>query len=542
MWLELQPTLAQLGTTLTKDLLPALQKIWQAIAPVLIPVMKVWIGLIANNLKTSFQVIAGAISFVAALLTGDFAGAWQAAQKVAQAVMNGIIGVYNNTIGRLPGVSKIDMQTFADNVDTSATKAAESISTSMADSVISVKDAGTKIIQSEKATSKELAKEQEKRLEATETFWADMAQSSADYRKDELAANLTLYDATNTEYKLALASLSTMSADHLAALQAGNDDASDHELAMQIIANRDYAEAQKTADDAAVLVAKTIADDALAAEVLHRADLLTALDSHIGLVAEAIKTADGNEKTALETQLSDLKKKRDAAYTASQTDRLTAAQAEIDAVAEKIQTAQGAELAALQAHQALLIAQYGTLVAGINAEIAKVAKVPAAAAGDLAPGEGRDLNNPGGSRKGGLDDAEIEAARAAGRTHIVDPYNGKVYAFNYGGAQTNVLEPGVQDAAIAALVGGQAPGAQRGSLIRGVRSPLGRMIRVGENGTDEGIFPLPPGLLDALRNGSGGGAGGGRQQPLVIPVSLGGETLATIYVEGKRVAVRESRD
>ena len=117
VWLELQPTLAQLGTTLTKDLLPALQKIWQAIAPVLIPVMKVWIGLISNNLKTSFQVIAGAISFVAALLTGDFAGAWQAAQKIAQAVMNGIIGVYNNTIGRLPGVSKIDMQTFADNVD-----------------------------------------------------------------------------------------------------------------------------------------------------------------------------------------------------------------------------------------------------------------------------------------------------------------------------------------------------------------------------------------------------------------------------------------
>ena len=31
-------------------------------------------------------------------------------------------------------------------------------------------------------------------------------------------------------------------------------------------------------------------------------------------------------------------------------------------------------------------------------------------------------------------------------------------------------------------------------------------------------------------------------QKTVIPVSLGGETLATIYVEGKRVAVREGRD
>ena len=27
--------------------------------------------------------------------------------------MNGIIGVYNNTIGRLPGVSKIDMKEFS---------------------------------------------------------------------------------------------------------------------------------------------------------------------------------------------------------------------------------------------------------------------------------------------------------------------------------------------------------------------------------------------------------------------------------------------
>ena len=31
--------------------------------------------------------------------------------------MNGIINVYNNTIGLIPGVSKIDMLAFADNIE-----------------------------------------------------------------------------------------------------------------------------------------------------------------------------------------------------------------------------------------------------------------------------------------------------------------------------------------------------------------------------------------------------------------------------------------
>ena len=77
-----------------------------------------------------------------------------------------------------------------------------------------------------------------------------------------------------------------------------------------------------------------------------------------------------------------------------------------------------------------------------------------------------------------------------------------------------------------------AQGAQYGAFVRGSR--MGSLVRVGENNTDEHIIP-------SSRMNGGNGAGSG-QQPLVIPVSLGGETLATIYVEGKRVAVREGRD
>ena len=74
------------------------------------------------------------------------------------------------------------------------------------------------------------------------------------------------------------------------------------------------------------------------------------------------------------------------------------------------------------------------------------------------------------------------------------------------------------------------PAAQHGAAVRGSR--YGSLVRVGENFTNENITPV----------GRGGGSGGGSGPPMVIPVNLGGETLATIYVEGKRVAVREGRD
>ena len=351
------------------EIIEGVTEIWQEIDGPVLTVLRIFTGLLTGTLRAAFEIIKGAIDVVAGVLTGDFSRAWQGVQQIAQGVMNHIINAYNNTIGLIPGVSKIDMVAFADNVETSATDAEESLSTSMDNSVAAVRTAGGDLIKSEEDTSKAIADEHEKRLEETKTFWADMAKASAAYREKELAADLTQYDATNTEYRLALASLSTMSAEHLAALQAGNDDASDHELAMQIIANKRYADEQKVADDAAVIAAKTVADDALAAEIQHRADLVDALDAHIDIIAANVKTASGDEKRALETQIADLKEKRDAAYVASSSDRLEAAQSEIDAVSAKIETAQGAELAALKSHQALLLAQYGVLTAGINAEL-----------------------------------------------------------------------------------------------------------------------------------------------------------------------------
>ena len=86
------------------------------------------------------------------------------------------------------------------------------------------------------------------------------------------------------------------------------------------------------------------------------------------------------------------------------------------------------------------------------------------------------------------------------------------------------------------------PGAQHGTLDAvAVSNPFGRVMRVGENGTDEGIFPLPPGLLDALRRGGSARPAGRVQdaQPLVI--KLGDRTLADLIVKGNSIVERESR-
>ena len=81
------------------------------------PILKAFYKIFGGNIKTVLVVVAGVLKGVAQVLTGDFSGAWESAKKVAQAVMNGIINVYNNTIGLIPGVSKIDMVSFADNIE-----------------------------------------------------------------------------------------------------------------------------------------------------------------------------------------------------------------------------------------------------------------------------------------------------------------------------------------------------------------------------------------------------------------------------------------
>ena len=99
LWQDLQPTLADLGDTLVNDLLPALQSIWQSISPVLIPALKLLVGIIGEQLQTAFAVISGVLRTVAALLRGDFAGAWQAIQETVLKVVKNMADIANKFLG-----------------------------------------------------------------------------------------------------------------------------------------------------------------------------------------------------------------------------------------------------------------------------------------------------------------------------------------------------------------------------------------------------------------------------------------------------------
>ena len=97
------PILTGLITFVTKDVLPPIKDIARVLGPVLVPILKVVGALFGNTIKTALSVVADVLKFVAQVLTGDFSGAWQTVQRIAQTVMNGIITGYNNTIGLIPG-------------------------------------------------------------------------------------------------------------------------------------------------------------------------------------------------------------------------------------------------------------------------------------------------------------------------------------------------------------------------------------------------------------------------------------------------------
>ena len=305
--------------------------------------------------------------------------------------------------------------------------------------------------------------------------------------------------------------------------------------------------------------AAKIAQDA--ADVTHRIDLVSALDTHIDLIAANVLTASGDEKKALETQIADLKKQRDDAYTASQKDRLDAAQAEIDAVGAKIKGAQGAELAALTAHQALMIAEYGLLAGAINTELDKidspklidiVANIRggvSSIAGSSGSTTTRDSGgtqtsnvtvNPDGSITYSESFSGDEGGPAASSSQsLFTDSAGNVF---YDEALNNPASDEAQQAY------DETQGAAHGAIV--LPRTGGTRVNVGEAGRAEAIVPLPDlaALAGNLMAGIGGGRGvgggmadgsGGSGREVVL--ALDGERLGSVFLDQFNILQSENR-
>ena len=505
------PILTQVIKVFNEDLMPPIKDIARTLGPVLMPILKAFYSIFAGNIKTVLVVIADVLKVVGQVLTGDFAGAWKTVQHIAQTVMNGIINVYNNTIGLIPGVSKIDMLQFADNIEI-AEDAVKDLAVASGESAAATaettkvyRDTATEITQIAQQLTVDLEEEGKKRLAsareqmaedyrirqeafaAREQLRKDFLAAEAKFHDDELAALLKSFDVTEVEYRVAQAQVESMTGAHYAELVALAEELGIDNLALLHAHNRNMA--------------------------FERAEAHRAL--------------------------------------------LTSLKAEIDEIAEQIRTGQADDLDQLKAHFATILAEYKALGGKINAELANIGTVPDASGDRPDRGFGSTGGVAGGSAaarpppepitldptKGDIVDVHGSVGPGTGFFSTTTTKGNYYNLLDYPGRAADVaawlaanrpspspptssaVGPGIDTSDSEA----GAPQAQHGAFVKGSR--MGSLVRVGENFTDENITPV---------GGRGGRNGGG--QKMEFAVNLGDETLATIYVDGKRVAVREGRD
>ena len=298
IWADLQPTLASLGDTLMNDVLPALQDIWNAISPVLIPAIKLLVGIIGTNLKTAFDVIAGVLKVVAAVLTGDFAGAWRAIQETVLKVVRNMVGLVNKFLGLFgkeidtsgldQALADIEAEArdMAEGAD-AATESTEQLAEATGDTTRELALTGEALAKAEQA-AKDAAVAAEKLAEAfdsasdalsdysseqrTATMEARlMAGATGDVEKAQLAQSLAAWDSRQAAIELRIAESalhdimedSTATADDVKeALERFTEAKAAAETASGTLeaAEYDLADAIRDVEDAAISAEQALAD------------------------------------------------------------------------------------------------------------------------------------------------------------------------------------------------------------------------------------------------------------------------------------------
>ena len=235
------------------------------------------------------------------------------------------------------------------------------------------------------------------------------------------------------------------------------------------------------------------------------------------------------------------------AQASGDTERYTQAVAKLQTFIADNKIENDTHLADYNAHFTALAAAAGVGVAGIIAELDKIPKVIETAhvltgggsssgrrPGDDPSNSGSQVANVWVDDEGNLQYSETftsdegEVFSGGGQELHLDSSGNAFYDENLNNPASDEAQGIVNDMLGHSGQGG-IPGAQRGAAVRGSR--YGSLVRVGENFTNENIVPV-------RRNG---GMGGGRQQPMVAKITIGGRTLEDIWLEGQSQAQRSGR-
>ena len=107
-WRKLRDSFGKISIQVGSAIVPLLMSLMEAIMEVgkaLAPIIKK----VLPFLKFRFEQLVDVVKLAASILTGDFGGAWKLVKKIAFNVLDGIARIWNATLGKIPGVAKINL-------------------------------------------------------------------------------------------------------------------------------------------------------------------------------------------------------------------------------------------------------------------------------------------------------------------------------------------------------------------------------------------------------------------------------------------------
>ena len=117
IWRDTRDTLTRAAVSIGTKVLPKLGELIEGVTGIVTALWPV-IDVITTPLQLAFDGLLTVLGVTSSLLRGDFSGAWDHIKGHALNVMEVIATGYNNTIGRIPGVAKIDMEAIRAALET----------------------------------------------------------------------------------------------------------------------------------------------------------------------------------------------------------------------------------------------------------------------------------------------------------------------------------------------------------------------------------------------------------------------------------------